>query len=247
MPLIQTEAIVLRRRRVGEADALLTLLTQDQGKLIASTKSVVKTTSRYAGLTQSFNHIYGCFYAKTRDQDIWTLTQASLIQTYDLIQTDLTRVAYISCIAEWVEYFAMEHEPTPRLWALLRAILERWNAQTPSPEDLIFYQLHLLLEAGVQPHIDSCMHCQAIQSPGWHYSEEEGGLLCSQCGQGNERLTAGAVVSLRKMMQSVEPVNLRLSLQQKKEISLLLKGHLEYHIGLKSKAALFLEQIIRNQ
>ena len=96
MPILHTEAITLRRRRGREADALVTLFTKGAGKILVSTRGVRKSTSRYAGVTQPFNHLNVILYAKVRDQEIWTLTQASLMEAFDAIQNDLKRMAWAS-------------------------------------------------------------------------------------------------------------------------------------------------------
>ena len=46
--LYRTDAVILRRHDVGEADRLLTLYTPEKGKLRAIAKSVRKPTSRKA-------------------------------------------------------------------------------------------------------------------------------------------------------------------------------------------------------
>ena len=50
--LYKTEAIVLRQRRLGEADRILTLFTPTYGKLEVKAKGVRKTTSRMSGHLQ---------------------------------------------------------------------------------------------------------------------------------------------------------------------------------------------------
>src|SRR3970282_2206589 len=50
--MYKTEAIVLRGRRLGEADRILTLFTPTFGKIDAKAKGVRKTTSRMSGHLQ---------------------------------------------------------------------------------------------------------------------------------------------------------------------------------------------------
>ena len=49
MPTFKTEAIVLAKRQIWEADRLYILYTKDFGKIEAQVKSAVKTTSKLAG------------------------------------------------------------------------------------------------------------------------------------------------------------------------------------------------------
>jgi recombinational DNA repair protein (RecF pathway) len=54
--LYRTEAIVLRRSDLGEADRLLTLYTPEWGKLRVIAKGVRKPTSRKSGHVELFTH-----------------------------------------------------------------------------------------------------------------------------------------------------------------------------------------------
>ena len=47
MPLYSDEAVVLRTRKLAEADRIITLLTRDHGIVRAVAKGVRRTTSRF--------------------------------------------------------------------------------------------------------------------------------------------------------------------------------------------------------
>ena len=279
MPLIHTECLTLRRRRTRDADALVTLFCQDCGKVTASLKSVLKTTSRFAGVTQPFNRLHVVLYAKTEDQEIWTLTQAALIRRYPALQHDLSRMAYASCLAEWIDLLSGEFDSGTEVWDLLVNVFERWETQSPTWEELFYYQWRLLRDAGVQPEIAHCFRCKQDEPGAWYYRPEHGGILCESCrrkaphSENNELqrdakapaaprigsrwegkapaapgtltipLSAGAVQALRKLSESSQPPRVCLSTNQKNEITLLLKSHLEYYMGVQSKSNLFLEQM----
>lgn len=244
MPLIHTEAIVIRRRRSRDADAMITLFCKKCGKMVVSTKSVTKTKSRLAGVTQSFNHLHTVLYAKHEDQDIWTLTQTALIHSFENIQTEIHRMAFASCIAEWIEKLTNDHEKNMAIWNLLFSTLKRWEEQEPTVEDLFFYQWHLLGDAGLTPDLNQCTKCKRTDSPTWRYQAKDGVIYCGPCSKEGILLHMGSVLSLRKFSNYTAPPTLRLSPEQKKEINLLFKYHLEYHVGVQSRAALFLEQLI---
>jgi len=245
MPLIHTECLTLRRRRTRDADALVTLFSRQCGKVTASTRSALKTASRYAGVTQPFNRLHVVLYAKTEDQEIWTLTQTALIRQYQSLQEDLSRMAYASCLAEWIDLLSGDFESNAEVWDLLLNAFERWDAGTPLREDLFFYQWHLLMKAGLQPEITRCRDCGREEQSGWFYRPDQGGLVCNACRSEGVFLSGGAVQALRKIAGSDSIPAVRLSANQKKEITLALKIHLEYYMGAQPRANLFLEQISR--
>lgn len=241
MPILHTEALTLRRRRGREADALVTLFTKGAGKILVSTRGVRKSTSRYAGVTQPFNHLNVILYAKARDQEIWTLTQASLVEAFDVIQNDLKRMAWASCLAEWIETFSGDFESNLAVWDLLRETLRGWNRHDPPEEELIQCQWRILVYAGLQPDIHRCHGCGLVESPAWRYLPAEGRLACPSCSQHGLRIGNGSIQALRRMTATSAPL-IRLSPKQKEEIRLLLKTHVEYHAEQRLRSSLFLEQ-----
>lgn len=248
MPILNSEVITLRRRRTRDADALVTLWCQTGGKIVASTRSVLKTSSRYAGVTQPFNRLYAILYAKTEDRDIWTLTQASLIESYEGIQNDLNRMSFAANLVEWIDALSGEFQSSGRVWRMLTELLPRWNRQPPAEEELLYYQLHLLIDAGLQPHIGHCQTCQRTQSDNWRYIAEAGCLFCESCGREGIRLSGGSVEILRRFSErSQPPFAIHLSARQKEEIRQLLLAHGAYHAGLQPRAQLVQEQIQKNR
>ena len=238
MPYLHTEAITLRRRRTRDADALVTLYTYESGKITVSTRGVLKPTSRRAGVTQPFNHLHTILYAKNENQEIWTLTQVSLIHQFPSIQNDLTRLSYTSCAAEWIDLLSGEFSPGPTVWELLLDLLERWEKKVPADEELFFYQWRLLSCAGIQPAVHPCWKCGRFESKDWRYQPDAGAVFCETCSSGGVPLSGGAVQALRKMANSTAPPPMRLSTTQKKEIGLVLNKHLEFHGGAQAKTQL---------
>ncbi len=243
MPLYNTEALSLRRRRTRDADAFITLFSRHFGKITAKVRSVMKTTSRLAGVTQPFHHLNVVLYAKTENQDIWTLTQVSLITQFQNLQQDLNRMSFASCLAEWVDLLSEDFDSNNTVWNLLLDAFYRWDRTAPAIEDLFFYQWHLLSDAGWQPEINQCVLTGEKERTTWTYLPDKGGVACKENTSGVLTLSGGAIQALRKIAASKKPPRHTLSEIQKKEISLLLKKHLEYHGGVQSRTGLFVDQL----
>ncbi len=242
MPLIHTEAITLRRRRIREADVLVTLFTKDRGKITTTIKSAVKTNSRFAGVTQPFNHLHVILYAKTEMHEVWTLTQSALIQQYQNLQLDVNRIAAASCIAEWVDGLSTDFNSARPVWTLLIEAFSRWDEYPPRIEDVIFYQFHLLIDAGLLPEVSLCMSCASTSSSHWVYHAKEGGIFCRNCSKEGLPLSNGSLQAIRFMLNQQSPPTVRLSETQYREISQLLNKHLEFHAEFSPKSHISWEQ-----
>src|SRR5438445_11492344 len=96
----RTEAIVLRQRRLGEADRILTLFTPQYGRLDAVAKGVRKQTSRKAGHLEPLT-LTSLLVATGQNLDI--ITQSETIESFLTLREDLQRVARGLYVAELVD------------------------------------------------------------------------------------------------------------------------------------------------
>lgn len=247
MPLLRTYALTLRRRRTREADALLTLFTREGGKAVVSTKSVRKSTSRLAGVTQPYNLLDVILYAKSRDQDIWSLTQASLIRPFNALQTDLRKMTFAACLSEWIDALSGEFQANEAAWTSILEAFERFDAGPIREEDLLYYQWRLLRISGLQPSIRHCTRCETVNAQRWLFEPSEGGVFCASCSQQaanrGHSVQAGTVQALRGIAAAASPPAIRLSDTQFQEAETLLRLHLEFHAGVQPRSSLFLRKM----
>ena len=94
--LFTAEAIVIKRKNVGEGDRMVTLFTRQHGKVRVLARGVRKVSSKRAPHIEVFNHIIATIH-KSRSMD--TLTEVSPVASYEAIRRDLARVgaAYYLC------------------------------------------------------------------------------------------------------------------------------------------------------
>ncbi len=117
---LKTKAIVLKRSNYKEADRLVTLYTEDKGKITTIAKGIRKTTSSKRGHLELFNLVD----IEAIDHKGWyILTQAQSIETFSKIKEDLTVTAYAYYISEIFEKLVTEDEPNDVLFRLLRKTL----------------------------------------------------------------------------------------------------------------------------
>src|SRR5256714_12949262 len=72
--LSRDTGVVLRVQKLGEADRIITLLTQKHGKVRAVAKGVRRTTSRFGARVEPFAHVDAQFYTG-RTLDVITQVQ----------------------------------------------------------------------------------------------------------------------------------------------------------------------------
>src|SRR5437016_3920629 len=70
MPPYKEQGIVLRSVKLGEADKIVTILTQGSGKVRAVAKGLRKTTSRFGGRLEPFTHVNLMLYRGRGSPDV---------------------------------------------------------------------------------------------------------------------------------------------------------------------------------
>src|SRR3972149_1127095 len=96
----KTPAIVLRQRKLGDADKIITLYSAEYGKLDAVAKGVRRITSRLAGHVEPLSH--GSFMlAHGRNLDV--ITQVQTIETFQPLRDNLERLSRALYAAELVD------------------------------------------------------------------------------------------------------------------------------------------------
>src|SRR5215471_12267089 len=115
----RTEAVIIRRADVGEADRALTLFTP-HGKRRVVAKSARKTTSRLAGHIELFTHT-SLLLAVGRNLDI--VTQSVIIHSFDTLRRDLRRISAAYYVAELIDRLTEEDDENRPAFDLLVATL----------------------------------------------------------------------------------------------------------------------------
>ena len=119
---IKVEGIILKRRNLGEADRILTVFSLQKGKISVLAKGVRRITSRRAGNVELLNRVSMYLHqAKT----FLILTEASSINTFQKIKTDLTLSTYAYHIIELVDKLTAENQENRILYEHLVEVLKR--------------------------------------------------------------------------------------------------------------------------
>src|SRR3990172_9292749 len=156
----QTEAIIIKKTRLGEADTILTLYTPHLGKIQGFEKSLRKPKSKMAGHLELLTH---SMVTLARGRNIDTITGAQTITSFLPLKTDLELTSYALYVIELVNQFTAEHIENYPLFQLLLDTLNRL-CQIGLPADptglrqggdkelvLRHFELHLLESVGYRP------------------------------------------------------------------------------------------------
>lgn len=227
----KTEAVVLRQRRLGEADKILTLFSADRGKLDAVAKGVRRPGSRKAGHVELLTRT-SLMLARGQNLDI--ITQSEAVETYLPLREDLRRLASGLYVAELIDRFTVEHVESYPLYRLLVETLGRLATHTDLDLALRFFEINLLGNAGYQPQIQRCVVCQSpLQPVSNAFSPTAGGAVCPACtpAQSGLRPLSVNAIKVMRLLQTgrfTEAARLRLG----HALAVEIEGHLRSTLRL---------------
>lgn len=245
MKVYKAEAIVIRTRKYGEADSLLTLYSRERGKIDAIAKGVRKLKSSKRGGVQLFTHGHFLLY---EGRNLHTVTQCEAIDSFLALSTDLVKMTYATYISELVDGFAVAGEGSDIVFAL---ILVTFNllAAYDDPELVVrAFEIRLMDIMGYSPQLQECCNCHnEIKGP-FRFSARLGGLLCGGC-LDNDPYALQCNMGSIKVLQQLQRIDLRrlnilkVSSEIKSEIEKLMQEYLKLRVERKIKSVDFLKQL----
>lgn len=170
----------MRTIRLGEADRIVTLLTEGRGKVRAVAKGVRKTKSRFGSRLEPISHVSVQLY---EGRDLDTVTQAETVDHFRPIRDDLERVTRATALLEVADQVAQEGEANAALYRMLVGALRALSAHS-SPLLVTGFYWKLLSLEGFHPLLDVCASCGG-EGPFVAFDLSEGGVLCRTCRRGS--------------------------------------------------------------
>ncbi len=214
-----TEAVVLRKTRVGEIHKSLTLFSRQRGLIRAIAHGAFKIKSRLRVTSEPFQVVRAYLYHDpVRDQ--YKITDMESLAALDGIRESVQRYYAASLWAEVVIRSYGGGESFPLLYDLLVDALRLLAAAPDRTVTLLSVQvlLRFLDLLGQRPDVEHCASCASeldVRS-GAYLSREEQVLVCVQCAQPTAlHLPAGALRYLQSTLQMPLAAALRVGLEER--------------------------------
>lgn len=177
--MYHTEAIVLSRFELGEADRVLTLLTPHDGKLKAIAKGVRKPRSRLGGAVEPFAELE-LVLVRARTFDV--ITQAAVGHAWLSLRERLESTATAWYLAELAERAVEERAFAYPVYALLKRAYQLLDDGMAPARVARWYEFGLADALGMRPEVERCVECDRVleADEAFLWVPTLGGVLCSQ-------------------------------------------------------------------
>lgn len=248
MALIKTKGLVIREQPYKEQDKILTIFTEEEGKIQCIARGVRRQKSGLLASTQIFAYSEFVYYP---GKNFGIINQSNLIEAFYPLRNDLTKMALASYLLDLM-YNAYEfYQKSPELLKLLLHVLF-YISGGKAKNDLVLvgaFQMKLVSYLGYRPILETCTACQGKQDLSL-FSIENNGVICNGC----REPTAGYLYKLSPAMLELLRDFLRQPIKQLKDreidtaeaikINDLLDHYIGYCIGKSSKAYAFYKTML---
>jgi len=242
----QTEAIIIKKTRLGEADSILTLYTPDLGKIQGFAKSLRRPKSKLAGHLELLTHSLVSF---ARGRNLDTITGSQTINSFLPLKSDLGLTSHALYAIELVNQFTAEHIENRPLFRLLLETMQHLCQTGDSELALRYFELHLLNAVGYRPQLQQCVAChQSLKPVTNSFCSGAGGMLCPDCCQ-SQPLTYPLSVNALKVLRLLQSGDyttvsrLKMNPQLSHELEAVMRDYLKYLLERDVKSAAWLDTL----
>ena len=242
--LQKVTGIVIRTVNYGESNKVVTLFTEELGKVAVMARGAKKPGSRFHASSQPF--VDGV-YIFPSSRGLAQLKSSDVITSYPEIRKDVARMAYAMYWLELVDRAVEDRVPNRPLFRILSDALQALNAGMDADIITHHFELRILHLLGVAPVLTGCVRCNDVSDP-MYFSVPSGGFLCARHQEEGALRLSERLAKLLYLMSRHELAEFR-TVPLTKESRLLLRqlfdAYMESYSGLRLKTKRVLDQMIR--
>ena len=242
----QTEAIIIKKTKLGEADRILTLYTPHLGKIQAVAKGVRRPRSKMAGHLELLTHSQ---VSLARGRNLDTITGSQTINSFLPLKTNLELTSHALYAIELVDQFTADHIENYPLFQLLLETMGHLCQAGDNELVLRYFELHLLNEVGYRPQLQRCVSCQATLEPITNsFCPSAGGMLCPNCSP-SQPLTYSLSVNALKVLRLLQSSDyntisrLKINPELSRELEGVMRDYLKYLLEREVKSVAWLDTL----
>ena len=202
----KTSAIVLRVVDFSETSCVVTLFTEDFGKIGALAKGARRPKGPFDSALDLLAVCRIVFIHKSSDT-LDLLTEAKLERRFRAATRELSRLYAGYYVAELLNELTDLGDPHPDLYREADRTLQALDQNAPVPDTVLRFEVLTLRLLGVLPSLDACAACgKPVAAAGRVlFGQLAGGVLCPGCRAGQRQvvsLSAEVVTALRALAQA---------------------------------------------
>lgn len=178
---IKTQGIVIREVSVGEADKMITILTQDLGVISGYVRGAKKFQNKQTAATGLLCYARFDLFEKNGR---YIVDGADAIELFYGVREDVERLSLGGYFAELARYISEDGEvPEGFLRFMLNTLHLLSKGKRPLLQLKSVFELRTLSMAGFMPDLVACCDCGRFEGEGMRFYPLGGVLRCENCAE----------------------------------------------------------------
>ena len=174
---LKIQGLVLRRTEYNDHDVLLTILSNQHGKITAKARGLKRKNSP---LTAQCQLLAYSEFTLFEYRGMYTINEASTIELFHDLRRDLGKLSLGTYFAQAVEVISQEDLPNPELQSLvLNCLYALSKLNEPEEKVKAAFELRVACIAGFQPELTGCAGCGSEWPD--RFDIKAGMLECAGC------------------------------------------------------------------
>ncbi len=246
MPLIKATAIVLRSRKWGDADRIVTFYSKEKGKIGGVARGARRPKSRFGAALEPFSLCRLNLFEKAGDS-LLRVSQVDLVRSSQKLRESLRLIDSAARMVNVVAAITPDGDPDPLLFDTLEQGLASLHESEDPAFTALLFQIRLLGVTGFRPQTDHCAACgKAHFASEPQFSPLAGGLVCLSCAAHQRvrciALSRGSLSFLQQAIRLDPTVvtRLRAGGQVRGEVEAAIEGYVTVVAGKRLPSANFL-------
>ena len=180
---VSTKGIILRQTKTVNDMRMLTLFSEQFGKISAAAKNdnfrgKLKSSLAIRPFTLGRYDLY-------KNRDGYRMGRSETIRSFFGIGEDIDRYMEASFVLEFTDRILEENAPAPAIFQLMTDYFEALERRTKEMSFLTtVYQIKAVQILGYSPRLNECVHC-GKKGADFMFHVESGGAICKECAGDN--------------------------------------------------------------
>jgi len=249
MAIQKTEAVLLRRQDLRETSLILTFYTKDFGKIKGIARGVRGACGAAGGASHEILSLDEIVFYERKRADVFTISQCDLIDYFNLVRNDLTRLSYAAYMAELLDSVTGIADPLRDAFELLLNSFNLLSAGASPRRVARIFEIKILSLLGMMPELESCTVCgqEAAAGPS-RFSFKNGGLICAKCtgqDEASSPILPGSVkfISYVQSFPYDKAAKVKVAEQVGREVEAVLRKFLDFHIERRMRTVAFIKAV----
>lgn len=250
---IETRGLIVKCTDYGESDRIVTVITEQLGKVRGIAKGARRSIKRFGGCLETFSLVSLLI---REGKGLSYIGEGRVLKDFREIKKDIEKISYGSYMLELSDAVMMDNE-TALEGAVFPLLLEAITALADSREpeaEARGFEVRLLAMAGYLPSFLNCLSCRGSALEGEKnkvkvsfgralFSPARGGVLCTDCaaeeGKALDFISAGTL----KTLNSAAKGKVLFTKNSLEESGRLMRDFISHHLDKRLKTLEFIDKM----